>query len=31
MSVMIQNIDEDDVTWELDDAEIQKDGIFEVS
>jgi hypothetical protein len=28
MSVMIQNIDEDEVTWELNDSEIQKEGIF---
>ncbi len=31
MSVMIQNLDEDEVTWELNDSEIQNDGIFEVS
>lgn len=31
MSVNIQNIDEDEVMWELDDSEIQKDGVFEVS
>lgn len=31
MSVMIQNIDQDEVEWELDDSEIQKEGIFEIS
>ena len=31
ISVLIENIDEEEVEWELDDSEIQKEGIFELA